>query len=79
MKQIKWTIETWHMKNGIPCKRTHSYADREQAIKAFESFKPSAINCVACVYPVTTWTEYPNGRTHKKQGVAICYKDNQQK
>lgn len=77
MKQIKWTFETWCMKNGIPCKRTHAYADREQAVKAFESFKPSAINCMACVYPVTTWAEYPNGHTHTKQGVTVCYKDNQ--
>lgn len=77
MKQTTWTLETWRMKNGIPCKRTRKYADREQAVKAFDGFKLSAINCVACVYPVTTWAEYPSGRTHTKQGVAICYKDSQ--
>lgn len=78
MKQTTWTIETWRMKNGIPCKHTRAYEEQEQAVKAFESFKPSAINCMACVYPVTTWAEYPNGRMHKKQGNVLCYKDNQQ-
>lgn len=79
MKQTTWVLETWRIKNGIPCKRTRAYAEREQAVKAFNGFKLSAANCVACVYPVTTWAEYPNGRTHKKQGSVLCYKDSQHK
>ena len=77
MKQTTWTLETWRMKSGIPCKRTRKYSNREQAINAFNDFQLSASNCIACVYPVTTWAEYPNGRMHTKQGVTICYKDNQ--
>lgn len=77
MKQTTWTLETWRMKNGIPCKHTRKYADRESAIKAFNAFSLSDRNCIACVYPVTTWAEYPNGHMHAKQGVTVCYKDNQ--
>ena len=77
MKQTTWTLETWRIKNGIPCKHTHAYMEREQAVKAFNSFQLSAINVMACVYPVTTWAEYPNGRTHTRQGVTTCYKDSQ--
>ena len=77
MKKTEWALETWRMKSGIPCKRTRKYADREQAAKAFNAFQLSTINCMACVYSVTTWAEYPNGRMHTKQGATICYKDSQ--